>query len=96
MSISRRSKLDALKSRIDDITSDLREFVDAEQERYDSRSGRWQESEKGEQMQDALEDVYKRQVVAGSPPCASVKGWMPDKQAPLRRGFFVSLPRCGL
>ena len=34
MSISRRSKLDALKSRIDDITSDLREFVDAEQERY--------------------------------------------------------------
>ena len=40
MSISRRSKLDALKSRIDDITSDLREFVDAEQERYDSRSER--------------------------------------------------------
>ena len=46
MSISRRSKLDALKSRIDDITSDLREFVDAEQERYDSRSERWQESER--------------------------------------------------
>lgn len=45
MSISRRSKLDALKSRIDDITSDLREFVDAEQERYDNHSERWQESE---------------------------------------------------
>ena len=42
---SRRAKLEIIQSSIEQITSQLRDLVDTEQERYDCRSERWQESE---------------------------------------------------
>lgn len=57
MSTSRRTRLEIIQSSIEQIAGHLRDLVDAEQERYDSRSECWQESEKGEWMQDALDKL---------------------------------------
>ena len=60
MKSTNRNALESAKGKLSDARSLIEEIQQDEQERFDSRSEKWQESDKGQEAQaalDALDDI---------------------------------------
>lgn len=55
--IERKTEIEAMRERLEEIKNEFEDIQSDEQEVFDGRSEKWQESEKGEAFQNQLDEI---------------------------------------